>query len=364
MTGLEKDIFVALLGDVALSGLFREEPGKNRERFKKIAPILQSFHLVLANLEAPVLGDNEFNPAKKDGKGVIHYTGEAIIKEALPLLNIRGVSLANNHIYDCGQSGVRNTIKCLEKTGTKFTGAGYAKEHIEPVFFDVNGKRTGFMAYVDRGTNPCIPGDAGLYINYFEEEAVLGKIEKVKKECDTLVLSLHWGRDYSSYPTPYQREASCRMIKAGADIIMGHHPHTLQPYETYKNGIIFYSLGSFCYGDFYYEGKLRALKKKTKKSIAAVINQKGKLSKILPVRELKGNTVVVDKKKKNNRRMLFFMRLGHKYRFFRGLLKIKEVVIDRLVEYFFGYYRNPLVQLFSFSNLGKAAYIKRDFKKG
>jgi hypothetical protein len=355
---------IALLGDVALDGLFRAEPGKNGRRFAAMAPILQSFPLVLANLETPLSGENEFNEAKKNGKGVIHYTDETTVKEILPLLNIAGVSQANNHIYDCGKSGVINTVKCLETLGIKFAGAGYAHEHLEPVFFDIGGKRIGFTAYADRATNPCIPDNAGIHINYFDEETVTEKIEEIKKECDTLILSIHWGRDYSSYPTKQQRETARRLIDAGADIIMGHHTHTLQPFETYKNGLIFYSLGSFCYGDFLWEGKLRALKRKTKKSMVAVIDiddKQPKISTIIPTRELKGNTVISGKRPLNNRRKLFYMRLFHRYRFLYRLQKIKEVFIDRVFEYFFGYYRNPLVQLFSVANLKKISYIKRDY---
>ena len=358
---------IALLGDVALNGLFLTQPEKNHQRFTEIAPILQSFPLVLANLETPLAGDNEFNPDKKDGKGVIHYTDETTVKEILPMLNITGVSLANNHIYDRGKSGLIHTVKCLETLGIRFTGAGYAAEHLEPVFFETGGKQVAFCAYVDRDTNPCFPDDAGIFINYFDEEAVIQKIKSIKKECHNLVLSIHWGRDYSAYPTREQRETARRLVDAGADVILGHHTHTLQPYETYKKGLIFYSLGSFCYGDFLWEGKQRALKRKTKRGMAAVISMEDngpKISAVIPTRELKGNTVIPGRKVKNNRRMLFYMRLFHKYRFFYRLQKIKEVLIDRVVEYFFGYYRNPLVQLFSAANFKKIAFIKRDLKKG
>ena len=101
--------------------------------------------------------------------------------------------------------------------------------------------------------------------------------------------------------------------------------------------------------------------------MAAVISVKDngpEISTLIPTRELKGNTVIPGKKVKNNRRRLFYMRLYHKYRFFNRLQKIKEVLIDRVWEYFFGYYRNPLVQLFSFANFKKIGFIRRDLKKG
>lgn len=144
---------------------------------------------------------------------------------------------------------------------------------------------------------------------------------------------------------------------------MGHHPHTYQPYERYKHGLIFYSLGQLCLGDFIWEGKLRALKMKTKTAYHPIFNKDFELERFIKTKELKGNYIKSYNKNNfliYNRFLLFINKKKNEYRWLNNLILIKENVFDRLMEYFFGYYRNPVKQLFKFTNLHKISYIKRD----
>lgn len=360
---------VALLGDVALNGLFSKEPEKNRGRLNEVGELLQMADLVFANLETPVWGGGELHHNKKERMGVLLYTGRDVVEEVLPLLNINAVSLANNHIYDCKEKGLKNTVHCLEALNVKFTGAGYGPHHLEPVVIEKNGWSVGFLAYVHQSTHPVVGGETGLHINLYDEEAIVAGIRKLKKECGHVILSLHWGVDYSFYPTRRQREAGKRFIDAGADIILGHHPHTVQPYEVYKNGLIFYSLGSFCFGDFVYEGKLRSLKRKTKKTVLPIIcmdpDQAPRMVTCLSLKELPGNRVTVRKwslgRFLETKRLM--MTLKHRFKVVDFFTKVKESFIDRGIEYFFGYYRNPFTQLIAFKNLKKFRYSLRDYKQ-
>ncbi len=232
------NITIGLLGDVALHGLFCKEPEKNKARFEEISTILQEPDLVFANLETPLWGNGEVNELKTKGPGVLLHTQQKIAKEVLPLLNIAAVSLANNHIYDCKESGIRNTIACLEELNIPFTGAGYKQEHLEPAIIEKNGRTVAFAAYVHETTRPAVEKDGGVFVNFFDEKKIIATIDVLKKAGHHVVISLHWGVDYSFYPTLTQRKAAKQFIDAGADIIMGHHPHTVQPYESYKKGYI------------------------------------------------------------------------------------------------------------------------------
>lgn len=369
---MEKNsIQVALLGDVALHGLFNREPEKNKERFADVKEILQEADLVFANLEAPVWGGGHLNTKKKEKYGVLLYSDPRVIETVLPMLNIKAVSLANNHIYDCKRQGVENTIGCMEKMGIHFTGAGTGEKHLEPAIIHHNGTRIGFMAYVHPSSSPLADMNSEVMLNVFDMEKMLGEIEILKRQCDWIILSIHWGVDYSFYPTKEQRRIYRRFVDAGVNIIMGHHSHTVQPYERYNNGLIFYSLGSFCFGDFIYEGELRSLKRKTKKTILPFLELSPnpgavQMKKCIPLKELQGNYVTrrTFGLKGFLARKRFMMKLKHKIKPIDLLIRVKESFIDRTIEYFFGYYRNPVRQVVSvIANVRKLRYGLRDYKE-
>ena len=362
-TGKDVDC-IALIGDVALNGLFCSDKDGNTNRLLAISKQLEDCGLVFANLETPVIGKtDEFNKEKVHGKGILNYTKRDVLTHSLSLLNVSAVSLANNHIYDCGIEGVKETIDCLDENGVLHTGAGLKREHIDPVFMEVDGVRIGFISYVDSSTNPCIPDNSGIFVNYLDEEKVCKDIIEAKKECDKLLLSLHWGPDYSHYPYKHQRIAVKEFVKAGADVIIGHHSHTVQPYEEFFNRSVFYSLGSLCYGDFIENGQLRALRRKTKRGLIPILNKEMKTIRLIHTRELEGNKIVIARNGKNKFRLVV-MKLVHQSNFAYHMLLFKEAFIDRMVDYFFGYYRNPFKQLVSVSNWKKIHFIKQDLSRG
>jgi len=353
---------IVVLGDIAFTGLLAYEPKKNPIRFLQISPVLRDAGFVFANLEVPIKVLEE----KNEYKGFMHYSLPKSTKVLLQLLNISCVSLANNHIYDCKMSGLKATINLLDELGIKHTGAGWKKEHVAPVIIETNKLRLGFLAYVDIKTNPQTENFPELLINYFEIENVTKEIQKLKKDVDKIIISIHWGADYSYYPTSKQIELAHQIIDAGADIIMGHHPHTMQPYELYKGRCVFYSLGGLTFGDFIWDGKIGALKRKTKKAAFPVFDESLNLFEFITTKELKGNYITLTNwdYERWSKIQLNMANIMIKYDFVKTLVSFKEAVIDRLYEYFFGYYRNPFKQLFQIgANFKKIRYLKRDFKK-
>jgi len=349
-----------LLGDLALNGLFVFDKINNIKRIKEVAEVIDKSGFSICNLEVPVKGnDSDLNP----DKNIYFYTDSDVVKEILPLLKIKVVSLANNHIGDYGISGVKNTIDILDELKIKHTGAGTKREHLNPVLFNISEYKVAFFAYVDKSTNPKTEKFKDIFINYFNLEKVIEDIDSIRKSVDKIICNIHWGKDYSRFFTKDQQIVARKIIDAGADIIMGHHPHTYQPYERYKHGLIFYSLGQLCLGDFIWEGKLRALKMKTKTAYHPIFNKDFELERFIKTKELKGNYIKSYNKNNfliYNRFLLFINKKKNEYRWLNNLILIKENVFDRLMEYFFGYYRNPVKQLFKFTNLHKISYIKRD----
>lgn len=203
-----------------------------------------------------------------------------------------------------------------------------------------------------------------MFINYFDVEKVKNDCKNLRNKVDKIIISIHWGKDYSNYFTRDQQKIAYDLIKTGADIIMGHHPHTIQAFENYNEKLIFYSLGQLCFGDFIYNGKLGALKKKTKLGVVVELTNDFRLAKLNATRETKGNYVRVtnDRIGRRMNRYYKFNEISFQYSLVAAFIKIKEAFFDRFNEYFFGYYRNPIKQLFSVKNVKKIKYLIRDYK--
>ena len=182
----------------------------------------------------------------------------------------------------------------------------------------------------------------------------------MKQKADIVIVSIHWGTDYSFWHEEWQIAAARQLIDAGADIIMGHHSHTLQAYEHYGSGLIFYGLGSLTFGDFVRNGRRYALFRKTKKSAVFVLGRTGEIERAIPTIEKKGNLIVRGRMhiRARNRRLAVINRLRVRNKLVRNLLKFQENVLYRIYEYFFGYYMNPAARLMQFGNLKK---VKRLF---
>ena len=355
-------LMIAFLGDIAFTGILMTEPHKNLARFQWAGKCLHQFETVFANLEVPIGVSTE----KNEYKTLIHYSSREATKELLGLLNVSCVSIANNHIFDCKISGLKKTISLLDEVGICHTGAGWKKMHVSPIIVNCDGIRLAFMAYVNRSTNPKTEYFQEILINYLEMDRIRNDIASLRDNVDLVLVSLHWGVDYSYYPTPKQVKMARKIIDAGADIIMGHHPHTLQPFERYKDGYIFYSLGGLTFGDYMKEGKenLQALFRKTKKGVIVHYDTGSRKVAFSPTKELRGNYVRLDKRnyvKWSERRWLLY-RIKNSSPFMIRLFDFHEKVLYRIYEYFFGYYQHPIKRLLQINNVFKIRRLFADMK--
>jgi poly-gamma-glutamate synthesis protein (capsule biosynthesis protein) len=168
------------------------------------------------------------------------------------------VSVANNHAMDTGSDGLKRTLDNIEASGLVFIGAGRTKaEAAKTKFLKTRGVTVAFLAYT-YATNQRLPRrspDApGVNIIGIKSETDLTRaaanVQQARADADLVVVSLHWGDEYTTSPTAWQRRVASELIEAGADVILGHHPHVLQPIESYiardnRVGLIVYSLGNF-----------------------------------------------------------------------------------------------------------------------
>jgi len=160
------------------------------------------------------------------------------------------VSLANNHSLDFGTEALKDTFKTLDDAGILYAGAGDSVERAEALqVIEVNGLKFGFLA-----ATRVIPVSQwnvefrrpGLFTTY-DDTRLVERIEEAKEECDFLTVYVHWGVEREAYPEHYQTTIAKNCFEAGADLVIGAHPHVLQGIEFMEGKPVFYSLGNYVF---------------------------------------------------------------------------------------------------------------------
>jgi poly-gamma-glutamate synthesis protein (capsule biosynthesis protein) len=239
-----KKIIITFGGDFMIDyRIYKKKLYKKLHKvYKYIFHIFQNSELNICNLEAPI--SKKGKPYKKE----YIFFQPRIAVNILKKLNIKAVSLANNHILDYGISGFLETLEILKKANIKFFGAGkdiFSSKN--GIIFDIKGEKIAILGFSNVYPKNFFidflkPGVIPAYL-YVMKEA----ISKAKEESDLVIVFLHWGKEYHKYPTENQIFLAHKVIEFGADIIIGQHTHNIQPIEIYKNRIIFYSIGNLIF---------------------------------------------------------------------------------------------------------------------
>ncbi len=163
------------------------------------------------------------------------------------------VLMANNHVYDYGRDAFLDTLDTLDNAGIPYVGAGRdLKEAETPVCFSVNGVKIAYVAASRAEKNIMTPeagADTPGILRTYDESEYLDVIRKAKSDADYVVASVHWGTEYSNNADTLQKRLAREYIDAGADAVIGSHPHVLQGMEYYKGKPIIYSLGNFWFNE-------------------------------------------------------------------------------------------------------------------
>lgn len=169
------------------------------------------------------------------------------------------VTMANNHILDFGPDGIADSLAALDAAGILHVGAGEDLEQAKKLeTVAVNGKTIGFLGasrvYMSSSW-AAGPGHPGVFSTY-DPAQLIAAIKEARELCDYLVVYVHWGVERETTPQSYQRTMGRQFIDAGADIVIGSHPHVLQETEYYDGKPIVHSLGNFVFGSSIPETKL------------------------------------------------------------------------------------------------------------
>ncbi|HEY3382157.1 MAG TPA: CapA family protein [Vicinamibacterales bacterium] len=252
-------------GDKAVMGLgVRSKTQRHGSDFpfEHVKSHLAHGDIVLANLEGYLSSE-----ASSGGQRARTFCGREDFAEAMVRAGFNVVSVANNHVLEHGEAAFVESVRILKRAGLRVCGlrSRLDKYYSEPVFFDAQGIRTALVGYnwisVDRlgNADEHIAQSLDSAVNYsWHREHPVTAIERananvirdlrtLKKEADVVALVAHWGYEFVTVP-PYgvTREART-FVDAGADLIIGIHPHVIQGAESYKNGLILYSLGNFVF---------------------------------------------------------------------------------------------------------------------
>ena len=220
---------IAFLGDFVLSDLLKID--------KKIVDILQQTDFNVANLEAPFI-EQDYLSQKKSGLYQKSNT------DTLHKLNIKIVSLANNHISDFGIKGMQKTIEVLEKNNIKYFGAGQnIQDALKPATIKINNTTISFWGFMLKFHSSHFFATQTKYGIPELKQEMINNILK-KSSADIKILFNHWSQEFEDYPEPICRDIAEKTIK-NCNLIIGSHPHCIQGIQQYQTKNIFYSLGNF-----------------------------------------------------------------------------------------------------------------------
>lgn len=241
-----------LCGDIMPGGVL---PYQDKYIGPDLLEYMRDFDFRIGTLEAAIGTGLSYDPVKMKGRqNIVYARNEDLFR--IKEMGFDVVSLANNHVWDLGEEGLRNTIARLMALDIAYCGAGMnLEEASRPAVIEKDGVTIAILAYCMYG-NPWLgyvelakENKAG--VNPLNMDKVVEDIKTAKKTYNKVIVMPHWGREYQYEPLPECEAMAKRMVEAGADAVMGSHTHQMQPLVYYKGVPVCYSLGNFLFPDFY-----------------------------------------------------------------------------------------------------------------
>jgi poly-gamma-glutamate synthesis protein (capsule biosynthesis protein) len=257
--------------------------------FLKIVQLLRGVDVVFANLEGPII-ENIQETAMDEPK----FTFRPKVLEAVKWSRINLLSLANNHIMDRDKEGLEETLDWLQRYQIRFIGSPLPalanSTNIKNYYFATD--QSVFLAF-----NRVLP-----YIDYQAE--IIKEIQKARQSNPgkIIIVSMHWGNEYQTNSSINQRELAGKIVDAGADIIMGHHPHVVWEIEIIKGKPVFYSLGNFIFDQQFLPEIKEGL------AIGLTISTDKLTFHLFPIKNQEGQPILMDQ----NETELFLKNLAEK----------------------------------------------------
>lgn len=242
-------ITLTAVGDIMLSRDVEQKMISKNDwyyPFRETNETTSASDITFGNLESPLI------------EGPIVKTDEMIFRadpQAVAGLQLGGfdvLSLANNHLKNKGDVGITRTLQVLDENNIAHVGAGLDSQAAQlPAIITSKGKKFGFLAYVDSASYEATDTRSGS--PFMNEQTLIEDLDKLKNQVDVMIVSMHAGTEYTLTPTKKQTSFAHTAIDHGARLVIGHHPHVVQPMEKYNGGYILYSLGNFVFDQMWSE---------------------------------------------------------------------------------------------------------------
>ncbi len=231
-------------GDCIFARHYAKAAGDSVDIAFKDLDLLKTADVSMVNLECPVTTRGQSNSKPYAFRMSPRYLS------ALTSAGIDVVDIANNHVCDFGRVGLYDTLSYLDSVGVRHVGAGRDRQDAHrPVIMRIKGRYVALFGYYSGDeafpATETSGGVAGRSV-----DGIKADIDSVRRQYPSafVVVSLHWGTEGVDTPEHKQVTFAHDVVKAGADLIIGHHPHVLQGIERYKSGVIVYSLGNLIFG--------------------------------------------------------------------------------------------------------------------
>lgn len=241
----KKRMSIVMVGDVLIheSVYLDAKDGNGNYDFSKmftyIEPLIKKYDLKYCNQES-IIGGKDLNIS-----GYPNFNSPDEIGDELVDLGFNMIGLANNHAFDKGEKAILYSTSFWKKYDNVITSGSYSsqEERNKVKIYEKNGIKYAFLAYTT-GLNGYTLGGKDYLVNMYDKEIVKKDIEAVSS-ADVIIVAMHWGNEYTNEPTNSQREIAEYLASLGVNLIIGTHPHVVQPITYIGDTLVIYSLGNF-----------------------------------------------------------------------------------------------------------------------
>jgi len=329
------------------------------EVFGGLSEVIKKADISVTNLECPLTNTN--NPIEKIGG---NFKSKPEIAKLLKDSKFDLITLANNHIYDQGGEGLKDTINSLEENGLNYVGAGVSlKKARKPFFMDIKGLKLAILNFAEVEFSCANENHGGA--NPMDLIDNVHQIKSAKEKADKIIVIIHGGHEHHHYPSPETMKRYRFFAENGADVIIAHHTHCIGGFEIYNDVPIFYSLGNFLFPprpkrklESWFEGYAVKIK----------ISQKNIGFDILPYYQCKDNDISVEFKSESSDVYKKILKISEDLEDEKLIRSKWEEYIEgkkRFIGYMNGYSKytnytlNKVGLLDYFINKNKLSYIKQ-----
>lgn len=210
---------------------------------KSIKPIVEKYDLAFINQET-ILGGKSLGYSNYPRFNSPEQIGDDLIDAGFDIFN-----LANNHTLDKGEAGMLNSLSYWSTKNVITVGMNSSFEERDSIpVYEKNGITYAILGYTTVTNGLRVPEGKDYYLNIYDSERVANDIKKVRDKVDVLMVSMHYGTEYTHVPTLEQTEIANYLASLDVDIVIGHHPHVIQPITYIDDTLVIYSLGNFLSG--------------------------------------------------------------------------------------------------------------------